>query len=228
MDTQQREILEFIGLHTIALRKVIETRFFDGRSCSGAISRLLREDLIQRNSSGLEGNYSYYQLSPKGAKVCQLPQNRARPKEAKGLALDLAALWFSCMGEKRRKRLTIEELKTLFGAPKGGNVIHVAQDGEDEETIVFRLFAPSATSPVRTVLPTLKKSAFEILSDEKVLRWVERGTYGLAVLVHSENRRDDLADLIRDEEFPDIRIHLDVVPTPSNLREFMSPDKEAE
>ena len=228
MDALLQLILLHIGLYTISLRKVIETRFFDGGSCNAAITRLLREDLIQRISNGLDGNYSYYQLSQKGTKLCQLPQNRARPKEAKGLALDLAALWFSCMGDKRRKRLTTEQLKSLFGAPKGGNVIHIAQDGDDDETTVFRIFAPSPTAPLRTLLPSIKKSAFDIMSDEKVLRWVERGTYGLAVLVHSEDRREDLADLIRNEEFPDIRIHLDVAPTPTNLREFMTPEKDGE
>jgi hypothetical protein len=223
-----RLFLDHIARYIVTLKIILETLYPDGPSASAVLSRLMRDDLIQRVSNGLDGNYAYYQLTTKGAKLCNVPQNRARPKEAKGLALDLGALWFSGMGDRRGKRLTVDELKTLFGAPKGGNIVHIAQDGEDEETTVYRIFAPSSTSLLRTFLPTLKKTAFDVMSDEKILKWVERGTYALAVLVHSEGRRDDLTDLIRNEEFPDIRIHLDVVPTPSNLRQFLSPDKEAD
>lgn len=228
METTDNIILDHIARNPISLRKVIDTCCLDGANSSNAITRLLREDLIQRIPNGLEGNYSYYQLSHKGAKLCNVPQNRSRPKDAKGLALDLAALWFACMADERRERLTIEELKTLFGAPKGGNVIHVAQDGDDDEVTVFRLFAPGATALLRAFLTALKKSAFDLLGDEKILRWVERGTYRLAVLVHSEDRKDDLAELIRKEEFPDIRIQIEVVPTPSTLRQFLTAEKETE
>ena len=221
-------VLDLIARYTILLKIILETLYPDGPSSSTVISRLLRDGLIQRISNGLDGNYAYYQLTQKGAKACNVPQNRARPKETKGLALDLAALWFSCMGDRRRKRLTTDELKTLFGAPKGGNVVHVAQIGDDDETTVLRIFAPSASATLRTFLPALKKSAFDVISDEKILKWIERGTFGLAVLVHSEDRKDDLAELIRNEEFPDIRIQIDVVPTPSTLRQFMSSEREVE
>lgn len=226
MDKQMKEVLDHIGRYTISIGKVIDGIEPEGGRAS--LSRLLREGLIQRNSGGLDGNYSYYQLTSKGAKISGVPANRARPKEPKGLALELATLWFSFMSEKTKKRLTSDDLKALFGAPKGGNVVHVAQDAEDDDTMVFRIFVPSATAPLRSVLPTLRKSAFDVVGDENLLRWVERGTYGFAVLLHSEERREDLANMIRDEEFPDIRIHLDVAPSPSNLREFVKPDSAPE
>jgi DNA-binding MarR family transcriptional regulator len=223
MNTLPELILDHLSRYPISLKKVVETLFPDYGSPTAALTKLIADGLVQRVTNGLDGNYSYYQLTQKGAKSRNLPVNRAREKEAKGLAQDLASLWFSCMGEFRRKRLSAEELKTLFGAPKGGNVIHVAQDS-DEETTVFRLFIPSATSALRPFIPSLKKNAHDALADERLLGWVERGTYRFAVLVHSDERREDLGRLIRGEEFPNIRIHLDVAPTPSTLRQFITPE----
>src|SRR5687768_9356458 len=103
-------ILDHTGRYTITLKKIIETLYQDQGNPSGALSRLISEGLLQRVSNGLDGNYSYYQLTQKGAKTRNFPVNRAREKEAKGLSQDLAALWFSCMGEHRRKRLTADEM----------------------------------------------------------------------------------------------------------------------
>ena len=98
----------------------------------------------QRVEDVLPGNLNYYQLSKKGAAAISVSENKAEPKQPKGLAQDLAALWFSCMDhDHSRKRLKNSELRKLFGAPKGGNVIHVAQ--ETEESTVFRLFISDVT-----------------------------------------------------------------------------------
>jgi hypothetical protein len=228
MEPEDKFILDHFGRYNISPRKVVESICPSGINAGNTMNRLLREGLIQRVANGLDGNYSYYQLTSKGANIRNVPQNRARPKDAKGLGLDLAVLWFSCMGDKRRKRLTQDELKSLFGAPKGGNVINVAQDDIDEESCVFRIFAPSATASLRAFLPTLKKSTFDLLADEKILSWAERGTFRTAVLVHSDDRKDDLAALIRNDEFPNMRIEIAVVPTPSTLRQFIRPDKETD
>lgn len=221
MEPQDELILDHIGRYTLSIKKVIDTACLEGSSCQNSLNRLLKLEMIQGIDRGLSGNFRYYQLTTKGAKTRGFPVNRSREKEARGLAQDLAALWFSCMGGVTRQRLSDAELRLLFGAPKGGNVIHVAQSDGDEST-VFRLFIPSENSSLSTFLATLKKSAYDAASDPNLVPWIERGTYRLAVLLQNENRREELERLIRKESFPDIRIILDIAPSPSNLKEFIA------
>src|ERR1700704_7189401 len=140
MEDIDLRILHHIGRYTITLRRVLQVELFEGGSPQAALDRLDRNGYIQRVERQLPGNFSYYQLKKRGAAVINISENRAKPKEAKGLAQDLAALWFSCMGDRPRKRLLDNELRFLFGAPKGGNVIHVAQ--AEDEPYVFRMFIP--------------------------------------------------------------------------------------
>lgn len=221
MEKQDELILDHIGRYTLSIKRVIDTACLEGSSCQNSLNRLLKAELIQGVERGLAGNFRYYQLTTKGAKARGFPVNRAREKEARGLAQDLATLWFSCMGDVPRKRLADSELKPLFGAPKGGNIIHVAQSDGDEST-VFRLFIPSENSSLNTFIATLKKSSFDAASDERLIPWIERGTFRLAVLLHNQNRREELERLIRKEQFADIRVHLEIAPAPTNLKEFIS------
>lgn len=226
MEKREEMILDHLGRYTISLKKVIDELYFDGGNAQTTLNKLVTAELIQSVQNGLSGNFRYYQLTSKGTKNRGIPPNRSREKEPKGLSQDLAALWFACMGDARRTRLTTTELRSLFGAPKGGNVIHIAEDA-GEETTVYRLFAPSDNSSLRSFVATLKKSAHDAFGDERLLRWIERGTYCLLVLLQNESRREDLRRLIKDEEFPDIRIRLDLAPSATTLKEFMSPEREA-
>lgn len=225
MEEIDLRILNHIGRYTITLRRVLQVEIFDGGSPQVALDRLDRLGYIQRIERQLPGNFSYYQLKKRGAAVINISENKAKPKEAKGLAQDLAALWFSCMGDRPRKRLLDSELKLLCGAPKGGNVIHVAQ--AEEEPTVFRLFIPEADTSLERYSTTLKRAAHQACADERLIRWIERGTYQFAVLLTNEGRAEKLAALIRAEDFPDLRIQLAVAPSPRDLPLFISPDKDA-
>jgi hypothetical protein len=225
MEDIDLQILHHIGRNTITLRKVLQVLFFEGRTPQTAIDRLENLGYITTVRRVLPGNFSYYQLKKKGAAVINVSENKAKPKEPKGLAQDIAALWFSCMGDRHRKRLTDTELQTLFGAPKGSNIIYVAEGGEDPT--VFRMFIPEADTKLDRYVTTLKKAAHDICSDEKLIRWVERGTLQIAVLLTNDGRVQQLADLIRANEFPDLRIKLAIAPThPRELAFFIPPDKE--
>src|SRR5437763_15525135 len=105
MEERDEVILNHVGRYTISLRKVIGALYFDGGSANNAVNRLVRESVLQRNSQAFEGNYTYYQLTKKGCGLLGIAPNKARPKDERGLAQDLGALWFSCMGEVSRKRL---------------------------------------------------------------------------------------------------------------------------
>lgn len=222
MEDRDQLILEHIGRYTVSIRRVMEDLFFDGRSCGNALNRLADKQLIQRIEDSLEGGYSYYQLTPKGAKALGLPPNRGTSKRETALAQNLAALWFSCRPGVRRKRLSDRELGTLFGAPEGGNVIHVAQDDVANETAVYRLFIPSEGTSVKSeYVRSLQKSAGDAIGSPKLAPWIERGTYRFAVLVHSEVRKEELDRFIRRKEFPKVRIHIETTPTPSTLPLFI-------
>jgi hypothetical protein len=224
MEEIDLRILHHIGRYTITLRRVLQVEIFEGGSPQAALDRLDRLGYIQRVERQLPGNFSYYQLKKRGAAVINISENKAKPKEAKGLAQDLAALWFSCMGDRRRKRLVDSELKSLFGAPKGGNVIHVAQG--EEEACVFRLFIPEPDTNLERYSATLKRAAHQACADERLIRWIERATFQFAVLLTNEGRTEKLSELIRSEDFPDLRIQLAVAPSPRELPLFISPDKE--
>jgi hypothetical protein len=225
MEDVDLRILHHIGRYTLTLRRVIQVLFFDGGNPQTALYRLERNGYIQTVQRGLPGNFSYYQLKKKGAAAINVSENKAKPKELKGLAQDLAALWFSCMDNPNRKRLLDNELRTLFGASKGGNVIHVAQS-EDEPT-VFRLFIPEADSSLERYVTTLKRAAHAACADERLIRWIERGTYQFGVLLSNEDRKRKLAELIRADDFPDLLVHLAVAPSPRDLPLFISSDKES-
>jgi len=225
MEDIDLQVLHHIGRYTITLRRVLQVALFGGGTPQTALNRLERLGYIQRVERQLPGNFSYYQLKKKGAAVINASDNRAKPKEAKGLAQDLGALWFSCMDDRPRKRLLDTELRSLFGAPKGGNVIHVAQ--AEEESTVFRLYIPEADTKLDRYVTTLKRAAHSACGDEKLIRWIERGTYQFAVLLTNDSRREMLAELIRAEDFPDLRVHLAVAPSPRDLPLFISPDKES-
>jgi hypothetical protein len=220
-------ILNHLGRYTLSIRPIMDELFFDGGSCSASLKRLGEKQLVQPIKNTLQGNYSYYQLTPKGAKTLGLPLNRATSKRETALAQNLAALWFCCKGgAPRRTRLNDEELNSLFGAPEGSNVIHVAQNADDEQTTVFRLFIPAEGTSVRTeYVRSLQKSAVDAMTNQRLRPWIERGTYRFAVLVHSEVRREELERFIRRREFPKLRIQIDTTPTPTTLPLHL-PDKE--
>jgi hypothetical protein len=226
MEDIDLKILHHIGRYTITLRRVLQVLFFNGGSAEGALKRLEKLGYIQRVERQLPGNFSYYQLKKKGAAVIGISENRAKPKELKGLAQDLAALWYCCMGDQPRRRLVDSELRALFGAPKGGNIVYVAQAEEDPS--VSRLFIPEADTNLERYSPTLKREAHKSCNDEKLIRWIERGTYQFTVLLTDENRVAKLAELIRADEFPDLRIRVAIAPSPRDLSRFIPPDKESQ
>jgi hypothetical protein len=224
MEDIDLQILHHIGRYTITLRRVLQVALLNGGNPQTPLDRLERLGYIRRIERQLPGNFSYYQLKKKGAALINISDNRTKPKEPKGLAQDLAALWFSCMGDLPRKRLLDKELNSLFGAPRGGNIIYVAQ--VDGETTVFRLHIPEPDAKLDRYVATLKSAAHSACADERLVRWIERGTYQFAVLLTNENRCEILSDLIRDQDFPDLRIQLAVAPCPRDLPRFISPDKE--
>lgn len=224
MEDVDVRILNHLGRYTVSLRRVLQLQFFEGGSAETALKRLERAGYIQRIERQLPGNFSYYQLKKKGAAVISVSENKAKPKESKGLAQDLAALWFCCMGERPRKRLTERELRALFGAPRGGNVIYAAQ--AEDETTVYRLFIPEPDTSLERYAPSLKRAAHQSCATESLIRWIERGTYRFAVLVTNEERKATLAELIRADEFPDLRIEIAVAPSPRELPLFISPGKD--
>jgi hypothetical protein len=219
-------ILDHLGRYVISIRSVIEHLFFGGGSCGSTLTRLADRQLIQRVTKSFEGGYSYYQLTPKGAKSRGLPPNRGLPKNETAIAQNLAALWFACRAEVPRLRLNDDELNTLFGAPEGGNTIHVAQSGI--EPTVFRLFVPGeGTSVKQNYVRALKKSASDVMENKNLLPWIERGTYRFAVLVHSEVRKENLDRLLASEAFPKLTVQIEIAPTPSTLPAFLPGKEEA-
>lgn len=225
MEEIDLKILNHIGRYTVTLRRVVQVLFSDEGNTLGALQRLDRLGYIQRGERALPGNFTYYQLKKKGASAINVSENRAKPKEAKGLAQDLAALWFSCMDEKPKRRLHDAELRSLFGAPKGGNVVHVAQT--EGESAVFRLFVPEPDTNLERYTTSLKRSAHQACADERLIRWVERGTYQFAVLINNEERKARLAELVRADDFPDLRILLAIAPSPRDLSLFLPPERDA-
>lgn len=224
MNEIDSRVLHHIGRYILTLQRVLQIELFDGvGDPQPVLDRLQRTGYIQCEERSLVGNFSYYHLTKRGAASINISENRAKPKQGKGLAQDLAALWFACMGEGRRKRLFDSELKTLFGPPKGGNVIHIAQ--EDEPTI-YRLFVPEPDTNLQRYSTTLKRAAHEAGTNEQLVRWIERGTFQFAVLLNTEERLNHLAELIRSEEYPDLRIHLAIAPSPRDMPRFLPPKKE--
>lgn len=214
-------ILRHIGLYRVTLRAVLGEVFFSGGNPANVIQRLVDEKLIVPRP-GLPGGVSYYQLTRDGARH-RVPLARADTFKPRALLVHLAILWFCCMETPRRVRLEDEHLERLFGAarPKAPQKPHCLEEGEGRKRLL-RLYVPGRRSTNSSVLKLIRAGLEEVGRRRELSEWQRSRSYGFAILVDMEERKQALIRKIREtgilsEAF--VSVHR--VPSPETILEAL-------
>ncbi|QDV73238.1 hypothetical protein [Botrimarina mediterranea] len=111
---------------------------------------------------------------------------------------DLARLWYCTMSESPKQLLTYEELKGLFHAegqkPPHQNYAH-AISPEPGGDALFRIYWCQATT-----LKSFRTQLGNILATQSTSYrgWVDDGSFGVAILVHTESKAAELRRVLED------------------------------
>ena len=219
----EAEVLEHIGRYRLSVRGVIERLFFsDGGSCDSVLKRLASQGRIQAVKKAIPGGLSYYQLSVNEAR--RLSAHEPRGAHERVVRRNLAVLWFCCMTEHKRMRLSPVESARL--AP-GLNSPHVAEENGADGAI-YRVYLPAPETKTERFAESLREDAFSVVEHDVLSRWASRGTYRLAVVVESNERAERLKRAIGRRDLPRIGLHFEAVPAFERLHKQLSTDKEIE
>ncbi|MCA9428496.1 MAG: hypothetical protein KC994_25675 [Candidatus Omnitrophica bacterium] len=198
-----------------------------GKSVENTIYQLNRKKLIQSSNKPLDGPWAY-QISESGARVVDCPISRAESLGSESLPKNLAILWFSYYGNKRRTRLEESEIAhpKLFGFKPEG--IHCFQpDGlrfEDGGVYPF-VFQIIHLGPGTRIDRALDRASthLEYIKEQSTLQhFLTLRLYRFAILSNSKKK---LTDFVRnaarkglDRTMP---LEPQLVPTPKLFKKFM-------
>jgi hypothetical protein len=201
MTDRDMAILRHVALYRITFRSVLEPMFFSGANCGDVLKRL-RADRLLVARQGLRGRLSYYQLTPAGAAIVGVSEGRARPFGPQALATHLGLLAFCCAGGVRRARL--ENVERFFGAdaPKGD---HCAEEAESR-TCIYNAYVPELSTPLTTVVRTLKRHVADALKRDTVRPWIDNRLYGFVVLLGTDEKKHVLRERLGRERFGSRRL----------------------
>jgi hypothetical protein len=217
-------IVEHLGRYRLSIRRVIEHLFFEGKSCSDVLSRLIEQQRVQDRSAQkgqafFHGRVSYYQLTPREAARHQpsFPRNRAGLFEEYALLKHFSVLWFCCMGPQRRQRLEPEEVHEVCGVKvprQGAYCINLT-----DPLRLYSVYVPGNTIGDTRLLKKVREDVETGLHQEQLSSWITDHHYAFAVLVQNRERQKGL-----EEKFTSLRadtrahILVETVPSPHNLR----------
>ncbi|NOT01218.1 MAG: hypothetical protein HOP29_11385 [Phycisphaerales bacterium] len=223
MEERDLRILKHVGLYRISIRPALEHALFEGRSCGNVMHRLIREGFVQYRK-GLAGNYSYYQLSAKGAACVGLPRSRSAEFGAQALHAHLAILWYCFMDGTRRFRMESPQVEHLLGpdAPPGDHCLEEAAAPR-----MFLIYVPGPDTEVRTVRDQVVAKVHRARQYDKVRAWMEARRYAIVVFSETQERTRSLKSLLGDHKDLDGRladqayVRVATIPGPRTLKEAL-------
>jgi len=221
MEDRDEKILRHIGLYYISLRLTLEHVFFDGNktACGNVITRLTKQNRIVTRPRALPKGLSYYQLTEAEAKKLGLPEYRAKAPAGQSLPEKLAILWFCCMNQKKRTRLEKEKVAEIFSGQAFSGHHCYEQNAESKSYRIYRIFPPSADDEYLT---RQVREHIDAVTERECYDWLKTQVYGVALLVETKARRDNLIRQLQERGISD-RYHclVEVVPTAETLKEFI-------
>lgn len=182
-ETRDNAMLDLTGCYGIGLRAVYERYWFPNGNPGNAIGQLTKEGRLVTRTKGLDGNRSYYQLSPGEAVARGFPSSHAQELGDSNLNERLATLWFATMGKKPRPLLRYSDLREQFGNKLRSNVSYCVQQKQHKEHVVLRLRLVGDNMEPADVVRWLKEQVAEAQEDETFSECLAERQYGYAMLV---------------------------------------------
>lgn len=169
---------------------VLDTLFFDGKTCGNALSRLSKSDpndparvpLVHVHRNSLPGRLSYATPTAAGCRAFGVSEKRAEPPGTAALNLCLGISFFCAMDTQLRFRITRSDVVPLLGkaAPRD-NVPHVIM-ALDEPRRYALLRVYQAVSDVHRCEKHLRRLAGQLIGIPTFAPLVKNGEYALAML----------------------------------------------
>lgn len=176
-------MLDLTGSYSIGLRVVYERYWFPSGNPGNAIGQLTKEGRLVTRTDGLDGNRSYYQLSPGEAIARGFPSSHTQELGGSSLNERLATLWFATMGKKPRPLLKYSKLSKHFGDKLRSNVSYCVEQKPNKEHVVLRLRLVGENMEPADVVRWLKEQVAEAQADTMYADWLAGRQYGYAMLV---------------------------------------------
>lgn len=200
MTDRDESILKHVGKYGVTLRVVLEELFFDGKTCDHVLSRLTSGEKAPLKTIKIgKTKLHYYQLTVPEARSRSIPEHRGRTKGGTALRVAIQVLWFCCMSGLKRTRIDRRKLARQLGRGKGFGRPHVAELREgNEQGVLYRVYCPGPDARPDYLLKSLNDDYEKGLENEKLAEWIREGSFGFAVLVETEKRKQKLEQLIRD------------------------------
>lgn len=211
MDERDQKILRDLGRYHLGLRSLLALRHFhrDEKALDTVLARLNAHKQIQVHRHCLPDGHSVYQLSKAAALALGFSEARSQRLGSRALPLHLSVLWFCCAYTGvRRKRLEDDEVTALLGQRMPG--IHCIEAGlTSGDRPIHRLYNVFVPAPTADPAYTLRKLR-DTLTAVRQMRtpgtaplapatWLAERRYALAVLVDTEEKRQQMSRLIRTE-----------------------------
>ncbi|WKZ57699.1 MAG: hypothetical protein QY326_03270 [Bdellovibrionota bacterium] len=197
LSPRHRRILEHVAAYRVSLRSVMESTLFGGRGMRKDLAALCAAGLLCSRRQ-LSGSRSYYQLSHRGAQALGLSSYWARPMGMQSLVTNLGLLWFCCMGEYPRRRLTAASYTAFFQGERPAG--HHCVEKRGEEYRLYRVFIPMPGTPRRSIIASVKSAIEAALDDPARESLVRERRFVFAVLVSHADRKRSLFDSLRRTE----------------------------
>lgn len=182
-------ILKHVGLYRLTFPIVVERLFCKARGGIGGtlLSELARAGFLRHHKKladgAFQGGVPFFTLTPSGARMAGVSEDRGAVLGAPALRTHMAVLWFCCLSDRRRHRLEPSELREAFGddAPYPNVAFCIGE--EDEGPKIYRVYE-TATN-VALSIKRLRLAIAKLWETPRVRPWLMCGDLGFAVLAET-------------------------------------------
>ena len=224
-------ITSFVACYHAVPYRVLDRRFFGGKSCGTAVKNLSESDpndhrkvpLLKRHVRSIAKNrHSYVQLSAAGARRFGVSKKRSEPFNGAALSLHIAKAWFCVMAEHPRLAASREDLLPFFDkdTPRS-NVPHVFATAEElGHPTILRIY--HVVSDIRTSVKHLEQMARSLNEKPIISKWVRDRTYGVGVMCTTEKNLEAMRHALDESALKDhLLLVTDLGPTTETLAQVL-------
>jgi len=222
-------IVQFIVKHRAVPYRVLNKRFFSGKSCAQVVKRLSRPQAERRGESAMLISHtralgtgtkkqSYVQPSAAACRRFGASEKRSEPFGPAALAMHIALAWFCVMEKRPRYLASREELLPLLGVetPRA-NVPHLLATKEElGHPTLLRVY--HAINDVSCSVKHLTALIGDLQRKPLLASWIRDRDYGIAVMcTTSQNLAALRKSLGKCYELHGITVITGLGPTPETI-----------